>query len=263
MNFKKLFVIMKEHIKCLWYLVLLILTTCYLSFIHNDIIFLWPLTKITTIFILWILLLIFPLFSEIEFGSFKLKKEIEKTREDIRKDIGNLQNQILNNNNSVYVGCYAAGKDELNNMAKMLKNQVSMRKSSDRTSNLAREEVADTHHDGKIDVDKLDPLSYVAHVRVNIEKSLREICVSLNYVKKRNGSFLNIGDMLKFLYDSKIINNSILSSITQVQIIANRSLHGELIDNEYLDFIKNIYPLILEELNRIKNNLYNEDANRF
>lgn len=262
MNFKKCkdfiknsFILMKKHIKCLWYLLLLMSTTYYVSLIHNNIIFLWPITKITTIFILWIVLLIVPLFSEIEFGGFKLKKEIEKTRDDIRRDIVNLQSHISNNNNNnaIYFNSSVWSKEELNNVFESLKKDMKMDNGISKMSK--SEENKREKLDGKsVDINNLDTLSYLAHVRVNIEKSLREICFSLNYEKKRNGSFINIVDMLKFLYDSKIINNNILSSITQIQIIASRSLHGEFINNEYLEFVKKTYPLISEELNKIKKN---------
>ena len=61
-----------------WYLILLILSSTYVFCHWNKIDQLSQLTVQTLIFILWIVLLVLPLFSEIEIGGVKLKREIER-----------------------------------------------------------------------------------------------------------------------------------------------------------------------------------------
>ena len=65
--------------KNVWYLFLLLISSIYIFINRNDIYQLTKLNVHNLIFILWLVLLILPLFSEIEIGSVKLKKELEKS----------------------------------------------------------------------------------------------------------------------------------------------------------------------------------------
>lgn len=47
------------------------------------------------IFILWIFLLAFPLFSEMEILGIKVKKEVEKATEEVKESLKNIQTQII------------------------------------------------------------------------------------------------------------------------------------------------------------------------
>lgn len=64
-------------------------------YIQNDIYQLTELNTHNLVFLLWLVLLALPLFSEIEIGSVKLKKEVEKTRAEVKEAIGELKLQIL------------------------------------------------------------------------------------------------------------------------------------------------------------------------
>lgn len=77
--------------KNVWYLFLLLISSIYIFINRNDIYQLTKLNVHNLIFILWLVLLILPLFSEIEIGSVKLKKELEKTRTEVKESIQELK----------------------------------------------------------------------------------------------------------------------------------------------------------------------------
>lgn len=90
--FEKVKQVLKKH---WWYFVLLIGSTVYVFIYKNDIYQLTELNTHNLVFLLWLVLLALPLFSEIEIGSVKLKKEVEKTRAEVKEAIGELKLQIL------------------------------------------------------------------------------------------------------------------------------------------------------------------------
>lgn len=65
-----------------WYLVLLFATTGFVVYYRNNVsIFeLKEINAMNLIFILWLILLVFPLFSEMEFFGIKVKKEVEEAK---------------------------------------------------------------------------------------------------------------------------------------------------------------------------------------
>ena len=86
-----------------WYLFVLICSSIYVWYYRLDIDKLNPLNARNLIFILWIILIIFPLFSEIEVMGIKVKKEVQKAKEELKFSLQNIQAQImqLQLNNSI------------------------------------------------------------------------------------------------------------------------------------------------------------------
>ena len=118
---------MKEKIisflkKRWWYIILIIASSAYVFYYRNEIYQLTNFTAQNLIFILWLVLLIFPLFSEVEIGNVKLKKEIEQTRSEIKASTSELRLQIMelriSNSNTVVVNQPLATKSELLELGK-------------------------------------------------------------------------------------------------------------------------------------------------
>ena len=73
-----------------WYTFLLVLSTSYLVYYRFDIYELDTINARNLIFLLWLLLLAFPLFSELEFLGIKVKKEVEKATEDVKESFDDI-----------------------------------------------------------------------------------------------------------------------------------------------------------------------------
>ena len=147
-----------------WHIFLLIISSIYVYTYRFDIYQMTELNAQNLIFILWLILLGLPLFSEIEIGSVKLKREIEQTRAEVKESIGELKYQILemkvNNTNSnmlVFSNQPLPSKDELSQLQQHIEHDNSIRSSD--------------NSDFKISEDNI----YLFQVRLSLEKHLSHV----------------------------------------------------------------------------------------
>lgn len=223
---------------------MLIISSIYVFIYRYDIYQMTELNAQNLIFILWLILLGLPLFSEIEIGSVKLKREIEQTRAEVKESIGELKYQILemkvNNTNSnmlVFSNQPLPSKDELSQLQQHIEHDNSIRSSD--------------NSDFKISEDNI----YLFQVRLSLEKQLSALCNFFNYGERRS-----IPAMAQFLVQHEVFDRKTAELIREIINIANRGVHGEIIDDDYVRFVKNTYPAIKKalenEYNFYTNNRY-------
>lgn len=245
MNLKQLWEKAKPVLKKRgWHIFLLIISSIYVYIYRFDIYQMTELNAQNLIFILWLILLGLPLFSEIEIGSVKLKREIEQTRAEVKESIGELKYQILemkvNNTNSnmlVFSNQPLPSKDELSQLQQHIEHDNSIRTSD--------------NSDFKISEDNI----YLFQVRLSLEKQLSALCNFFNYGERRS-----IPAMAQFLVQHEVFDRKTAELIREIINIANRGVHGEIIDDDYVRFVKNTYPAIKKalenEYNFYTNNRY-------
>ena len=78
-----------------WYIMLLFFSSVYVWNYRDEIHQLKEFNAQNLIFLLWLLLLLLPLFSEMEIFGVKLKKEVEKSKREIKDSISELKSQII------------------------------------------------------------------------------------------------------------------------------------------------------------------------
>lgn len=83
------------------------------------------------------------------------------------------------------------------------------------------------------------------NIRLNIETSLHELIGKIGYEDK---TFLSIMKMIHILSNAEIIDGMTCDIISQVIKIANRGVHGEIVSDEYVTFVKETYPEIMRQL---------------
>ena len=220
-----------------WYIFLLIISSAYVFRYRYDIFQMTELNAQNLIFILWLVLLGLPLFSEIEIGNVKLKKEIEQTRAEVKETIGELKYQILdlkisnsNSNMLVFNNPPLASKDELSQLQRHAENDNTVR--------------SETNPDFKISEDNI----YLFQVRLSLEKQLSALCNMFQYGERRS-----MYSMAQFLVHHEVIDRKTADLIREVINIANRGVHGEIIDNDYLQFVRKTYPTIKYTLENAHN----------
>lgn len=231
---KKVLQILKKH---WWYIFLLIISSVYVFKYRYDIFQMTELNAQNLIFILWLVLLGLPLFSEIEIGNVKLKKEIEQTRVEVKESIGELKYQILdlkisnsNSNMLVFNNPPLASKDELSQMQRNAVNEGTVH--------------METNLDFKISEENI----YLFKVRLALEKQLSALCNMFQYGERRT-----MYSMAQFLVQHEVIDRKTADLIREVINIANRGVHGEIIDNDYLQFVQKTYPMIKYTLDKAHN----------
>lgn len=231
----------KLIVKRWWYIVLLTSSSLFVMHHRHDIHDFSELDSCNLIFIVWILLLLFPLFSELEFLGIKVKKEIGKATDELKESIRNLQLQIVQMqvSNSVATNIQIdtnkplATKSELN----MLRESIQTPQTSHVKYN---NEVLDETPDMKNRM-------FLFKVRFLIETKMQELCAKLGY----SGPPM-VSQMSHFLRKAEVLQGSMFEIVTQINRIANRGIHGEIVSAEYLEFVQQAYPGVVKNLTRFQ-----------
>lgn len=221
-----------------WYTVLLIASSLYVWHYRLEIHQLKELNAQNLIFILWLLLLFWPLFSEMEFLGVKVKKEVEKATEEVKDTVHTLQTQIsqLQMSNTV------ANNISLGNAP--LPSEQKIEELLQIVRGLQATHINAPVADNSIGIDG-DKNVYLFKVRLEIETLLRELCEKTGHAEKMPIPMMR---MVYILSKSEVINGMTCDLIGQVIKIANRGVHGEIISDEYITFVQESYPEIVRQL---------------
>ena len=231
---KKLWKFMK--MKC-WYIFLLGISSVYVWRHHLEIYELKEMNAVNLIFIVWLVLLLLPLFSEMEFLGVKIKKEVQKETEEVKETLKNIQSQVNNlqltnsvANNFSFSNLTLPSEQKLEELLKKVTELQSTYPKSEETrkDSLSKSE---------------DRTVYLFKVRLDIEKCLHEMCERIGH-----NEMMPLIKMARLLNDLQIIDGMTCDLIIQVVKISNRGVHGEIVSEEYIEFVEKTHPEILRRL---------------
>lgn len=225
-----------------WYVILLIISSIYVWHYRFSIIDFSTIEAQDLIFFLWLILLVFPLFSEIEILGVKVKKEIEKSVQEVKEDIAELRLQIVSSNSS------AVANSETNfifsaEFLQALTEKAGLPKSRDIKK-------ADTVIDAQfLDKEVIAPTeaTFLFSVRYAIEKRIVELYQLLGNER----IYTSLASMLQELRKSELLDNDMVTLLFQITKIANRGIHGESISQDYTEFIQSVFPDVIRKLDEI------------
>lgn len=228
-----------------WYIFLLVVSSIYVWHYHKEINQLKELNVQNLIFLLWLLLLVLPLFSEMEFLGIKVKKEVEKATEEVKDSLQNLQNQV----NQMQITNSVATNLNFNNTTLPSEQKI------EELLNIVKEQQDATHHETDIKEDDskivdTDKNVFLFKVRLEIETTLRNLCEKIGY--EGRSSIMN---MLRLLKRAEVIDGMAYDLIIQVIKIANCGVHGEIVSTEYITFVEDTYPEIMRQLKKASSKL--------
>lgn len=240
-NWKDILKWLKKHA---WYIALLVASSIYVIHYRFEIHQLKEINAQNLIFILWLILLLFPLFSEMEFLGVKLKREIVKSNNEIKDAVHDLQLQIMQianaNNNNVRIenNMSLASQGELSDL---LKGQQETQSSGGHSHNVNQH----------IEPSVSSETEFLFKVRYTLEVAMRRLCDKLGFVTEKS----TLPMMTNFLRRVEIIQGSTYEIIKQIILITTRSAHGEIVSSEYISFVQKAYPNIMQELEDAQKNL--------
>lgn len=236
--FKKIGGICKK--RC-WYFVLLSGSSIYVWHYRNDIYQLKELNVHNLIFLIWLILLLLPLFSEMEFLGIKVKKEVQKATEEVKESLQSIKMQIsqLQLSNSVDI---SLGNSILPSEAKMeeLLTIVRELQKSNSSEDIAKQ----------ADYAEKDKNVYLFKTRLKIETIMRDLCEKLGYENK-----IPLTRMIHLLRKGEVIDGITCDLISQICKIANRGVHGEIVSDEYINFVRETTPKVIEILENASDKL--------
>lgn len=224
-----------------WYLILLSGSSLYVWYYKNAIYQLKELNVHNLIFLIWLLLLLLPLFSEMEFLGIKVKKEVQKATEEVKDSLKNIKMQIsqLQLSNSVDI---SLGNSILPSEAKMEELLGTVRELQKSNSSVDLTKQADYR--------EKDKNVYLFKTRLKIETIIRDLCEKIGYEDK-----MPLTRMTYLLRKGEIIDGMTCDLISQICKIANRGVHGEIVSDEYINFVRETTPKVLEILENVSRKL--------
>ena len=239
---KLLSLLIEKVIEKAWYIVLLTISTVYLVSNRFAIEKLDDASLISTVFIIWVILLVLPLFSELEFLGVKVKKEVkkavEKSNEEVKASLDNLQ-QIVSQiqvSNSV-APQFTINSGSLPTEEKIDKLTEELHLFNEQNKN----KQAEQQDKVTIPVQNLE----LFKMRYGIEVRLKEALELIGYNSKNRASLMQ---GTYYLNQQGVLDPTSTDLVIQMLRIANRGVHGEIIGQKYMDFASEAYPQIIDAL---------------
>jgi hypothetical protein len=234
--------LIEKVIEKAWYIVLLTISTVYLVSNRFAIEKLDDASLISTVFIIWVILLVLPLFSELEFLGVKVKKEVkkavEKSNEEVKASLDNLQ-QIVSQiqvSNSV-APQFTINSGSLPTEEKIDKLTEELHLFNEQNKN----KQAEQQDKVTIPVQNLE----LFKMRYGIEVRLKEALELIGYNSKNRASLMQ---GTYYLNQQGVLDPTSTDLVIQMLRIANRGVHGEIIGQKYMDFASEAYPQIIDAL---------------
>ena len=240
---QKLLSFLKEK---LWYIFLLAISTIYLVINRFAIKKLDDASMLSTVFIIWVILLALPLFSELEFLGVKVKKEVkkavEKSNEEVKASLNNLQQLV----SQIQIS---------NSVAPQFTITGGSLPSEERMDNLIKEIHLLNEQNTNKKTEKQDKVNIPAQnlelfkMRYGIEAKLNDAMDLIGYNGKNH---ISLVQSAYYLSQQGVLDPKCIDLLIQVVRIANRGVHGEIVDQKYLDFASEAYPKIIDALDDCK-----------
>lgn len=234
--------------KIVWWLVLLALTGTILFARLGAITSGQSVPADVFIFLIFVVLMLLPIFSEIEFFGMKFKKELEEFKHDLSIKIGDIRNEIRNSQkqtlNATFQGYGPPPPD--NKLPELEKEIDRIVKGKLKEHGIVLEDI-----DVKVDV----PIENVQlfKVRFNIEKRIREIWEQ-RFEKEENYSRLRHQPVIKIIQDLvkfEIIDGNFNGILREILSICNYAIHGESVTDSQVKFVMKNAKQVIEYLKQV------------
>ncbi len=191
------------------------------------------LTPYSILFILWLILLVFPFFKELELFGIKVKvrEEVEKATSEVKLELKDIQKQInnvhLNNNVTNTV-----------NFSNDLPTDINMKELENNLN-------ADVNKgDIKVHIPEVsEDVVDMFKIRYNIEGMLQKLYFKMGYT-----DIMAVPKILDILSVNEVIDKPTRDSIKEVWGILNKSIHNVSVSARHIEFVKNTYMIVMSKL---------------
>lgn len=217
--------------KILWWVLSLIIVG-FLFIIQFDLIKEGKSTNIDIfIFLIFVSLLLLPLFSEFEFFGIKLKKDIEELKKDIDIKFGEIKNDI-NNTQTITTNISGFGPPPSDNKIKELENKIDeiiQKQSQDSQDNTPEQQVIHT----SIFAPENNVMMF--KIRFNIENEIRRIWKQ--HFTEKDSQYKPILKLMNDLTKYEIINRDLYGILREILSICNIGIHEDSLTEEQVNFV--------------------------
>lgn len=227
-------------IKRIWWLVLVIIMTIFIALRYDALLGGTATVMDVIIFLIWISLLIVPLFREVNIFGVNLKKEIDSLKTETSEQISNLRSDIINSihfqaeiNPRIYVG-QPPPDEKLPSIKDTVMPQLPARPQT----------VSE-----QIQVPEF--VEYALSTRYTIENELDRILSKMELDVSTSTPLIGIHSMLLFLQMKDLITREVYNGLETVLAICNRVTLGGKFSEKQSQFVKDVAPSLIEKLRAI------------
>lgn len=236
--------------KISWWIILLLLTGLILYKRYDAIVTGQSVIADVFIFLIFVALMLVPIFSEIEFFGIKLKKEIEDLKQDLNIKLGDIKNEIKNSQvQTVHNTFQGFGPPPPDNKLPELETEIDrIVKAKLKEHNIK----STTHLHSRIDVP--DNNLQLFKVRYNIETHLRRIWEE-RFAKGEMDDKYKYQSIMKIIQDLtkfEIIDGNFYGILREILSICNYAIHGENVTDNQMTFVIKNAKQVLDYLSQAK-----------
>lgn len=239
--------------KIIWWIILLLLTGTILLKRYEAITTGQSVPADVFVFLIFVSLMLVPIFSEIEFLGLKFKREIEELKADIKIKFGDIKNEIRNTQaqtlNQTIQAYGQYGPPPPDSKLPELEEEI------DRIVKSKLQEhgvIIDKPLASSIDV--LEDNITMFKVRYNIETQLRRIWENRfdeKYFDQRF-RYQSIMRIIQDLTKYEIIDNKFYVILREILSICNYAIHGKEVTDNQVNFVSKNAKVVLDYLRDIK-----------
>ncbi len=195
------------------------------------------------VFIIWITLLIVPMFREVNIFGVGLKNEIDSLRNDVRGDMLNLRSEIQNTINfspQINVG-QPPSDSELPGLKEAIQKALKDAFGTEELPLTQDQEVLSTPTDA----------GYLFSVRYNIERELIRIWRLLFPPEAEYLPSISSVQVLRQLLRTETIDMEFYKAIRDVYAVCNQAIHGQDVSQAKISFVRDVAPQLIAYLGNL------------
>lgn len=190
-------------------------------------------------FVVWVALLLAPIFSEVKIWGVELKQEIKEAKKDLSEQIHAVKAEISNSINFQPVFSNAVAAPPLDSQLPVIRDEV------ERALNARMAEL--NFAPQPVEPQLPANVQYLFSTRYNIERELRRITDALLDPRSRT----QIRRQVEILAEMGSISREMHQAIMDVYRICSPAVHGDPVSNEQVDFVREVAPRLLASLQQI------------
>lgn len=233
--------------RIVWWVVVTGILTMYLAQRYPDLRAGHSVPVDVVVFLIWVALLLLPLFSEISLFGLKFKQQIESLRQELKDQVQTLRSEIQNTiqfNPNITIAPTPPPDSQLPQLEQQIRRILDQRLKeygAQSTPGIARpvEELQNAPED----------VSFLFGVRYSIEKELRRVVrgVSDAYLER-----WTLPRLLDALIRAEVIDSDLAGAIRKVYAVCSPAVHGQEVSPTQLGFVREVAPELLATLKRLR-----------
>lgn len=236
--------------KILWWLLLTSLLTFFLVCRYQDLVSGKSVPADVVVFLVWVALLLAPVFSEISLWGIKLKQELDDLKESIVSQITDVKTDIRN-----AVDIRTIVSPQFNIPAPAPDAQLPQLEGRIKAA------ISDALELNGVKLSQpADPIlapedtTYLFSARFNIEKELRRITVDRGIALEQGvviKRMPSVFQLTRYLAEVGLIEPQLASAIREVYSVCSPAIHGEPVSDAKISFVKDVAPTLIAALRSI------------